>query len=103
LAGSDDFSFLPELGKVAQIASDEVIGSGRVSAFQKNIIAGIGRDLEPAGRRNNVCVFLDELKELLSEALADARLPARQDRSVFRKYRRGPKTPPPVFGGQTKK
>ena len=89
LAGGDDFGFLPELGEVARIASDQEIGSGRVSAFQKNIIARIGRDLEPAGRGNNVSVFLDELEELLPETLADVKLPVRQDRSVLRKYRRG--------------
>ena len=45
-AGADDFGFLPKVWEMALIAGDQVIGAGRVGAFEENIIARVGSDLK---------------------------------------------------------
>jgi hypothetical protein len=41
-AGSDDFSFLPELWEMPRIAGDQVVCTGGIGAFDKNVIGIIG-------------------------------------------------------------
>lgn len=70
-AGSDDFSFLPELWEMPRIAGDQVVCTGGVGAFDKNVIGRIGRDLKQAGWRNGMGAVLEQLKKLLPEPFAN--------------------------------
>jgi len=44
LSGTNDLRALPETWKMPLIARNQVIGAGRVSAFDKNVIGGIRGD-----------------------------------------------------------
>ena len=70
-AGSDDFSFLPELWEMPRITGDQVVCTGGVGAFNKNVIGRVGRDLKQAGWRNGMGSVLEELKKLVPEPLAN--------------------------------
>ncbi len=85
LAGRDDFGFLPELGKMALVAGDEVVGTGGIGTFEEDIVGGIGSDLKGLRGRDEVGAVSDELKELNAEAFANEEFRARQDCAVFRK------------------
>ena len=85
LAARDDFGFLPELGKMALVAGDEIVGAGSIGAFEEDIVAGIGSDLKGLRGRDEVGAVSDELKELNAEAFANEEFRARQDCPVFRK------------------
>jgi hypothetical protein len=43
--GSNYLSLLPEPGKMALVASDQVVDAGGVGAFEELVVAGILRDL----------------------------------------------------------
>lgn len=70
-AGSDDFSFLPELWEMPRIAGDQVVCTGGIGAFDENVIGGIGRDLKRGGWRNGMGSVFEELKKLLPEPFAN--------------------------------
>ncbi len=85
LAGRDDLSFLPELGKMALVAGDEIVGTGGIGAFEEDIVAGVGSDLKGLRERDEVGAVSEELKELKAEPFANEEFRARQDCAVFRK------------------
>ena len=43
IAGGDDFGLLPELWEMALVARHEIIGAGRIRAFQEDVVIGIAR------------------------------------------------------------
>jgi hypothetical protein len=45
-AGRDDFGFLPELWQMALIAGDQVVRASGIGAFERNVIGGVGRNLQ---------------------------------------------------------
>ena len=73
----DDFGFLPELWEMPLIAGDQVVCSGRVCAFEENVIGGVGRDLKRAGGPDEIRTVFEELKKLLPESFANAEFRAR--------------------------
>ncbi len=76
-AGGDDFGFLPELWKMALITGDQVVRPGGVSAFEENVIGGVGRDLKRAGGRDEMSPVFEELKKLVPEPFANMEFRAR--------------------------
>lgn len=46
--GRNDFGLLPELGKMPAIACDQVIGTGLVSAFKKDIVFRVTAHVQAA-------------------------------------------------------
>lgn len=70
-AGSDDLGFLPELWEMPRIASNQVVCTGRIGAFDKNVIGRVGRHLKQAGWRNAMGSVLEELKKLVPEPFAN--------------------------------
>jgi len=83
-AGRDDLGLLPELWKVPLVTGYEVIGAGRVGAFQELVVVGVLRNLERMSRANELRTVLDELEELLPKASADFEFGAREDFPIFR-------------------
>jgi hypothetical protein len=77
LAGVDDFCFLPELWEMALIACDQVVRACGVGAFEKNVIGGVGCDLERAGGRHEMGPVFEELKKLLPVSFANMKFRAR--------------------------
>ena len=65
------------------IARHQVVGARRISAFNKDVVRGIGCYLRQVGGNDNARMVLDQLKQLLPEAPANLELRACQDRSVF--------------------
>jgi len=63
--------FLPESQKMPQIACDQIVGSGRIGAFQEPIVIGIAGHFKTPRRYDQVTQVFDELKKLPAEALAD--------------------------------
>jgi hypothetical protein len=59
----DDFGSLPEFWEMPLIAGDQVVRSGRVCAFEENVIRGVGRDLKRAGGRDEIRSVFEELKK----------------------------------------
>ena len=55
-----------------QVAGDQIVGASGIGAFQKDVIVGIAGYFEtPSGSHIDAAV-LDELHELLSQALPNA-------------------------------
>jgi hypothetical protein len=53
------------------ITRHEVIRTGSVSTFQEHVLIGVARVFQETCRSHSVTVVLDELQQLLSEALAN--------------------------------
>ena len=51
-AGSDNFSFLPELREMPRTPGNQVVCTGGIGAFDKNVIGRVGRHLKQVGWRN---------------------------------------------------
>ena len=62
LARRYNLGLLPETWKVPLVAGYQVIGTSSIGAFQKNIVGGVSRDVERAGRCDAIRVFFDELQ-----------------------------------------
>lgn len=60
--GGHDFCLLPELGEMARVSRDQVVGSRGIGALEKYVVARIARDLEVAGRCNHVSAICDHLQ-----------------------------------------
>jgi len=50
------------------VAGHKIIRSGRIGAFDKDVVGGIGCNLRQVRRKDNPAMILDQLKELLPEA-----------------------------------
>ncbi len=85
LAGRDDLGFLPELGEMALVAGNEIVGAGGIGTFEEDIAGRIGGDLKGLQGRDHVGAVINELKELKAEAFADTEFTAGKDCLVFRK------------------
>lgn len=59
---NNDLGFLPESRKMPQIARDQVVRSGSISAFQEHIVVGVAGHFKAARRRHGVAMVLDELQ-----------------------------------------
>ena len=66
------------------VAGDQIVGAGRIGAFQKLVIAGILGNLQRMRRMNQPSTVLHQLQELLTEAFADSEFPTCQDFSPVR-------------------
>jgi hypothetical protein len=60
------------------VAGHQIIGARGVGTFQKFVVVRVARHLELARGRDGMRVTLNELEELLAEALADVHLRARE-------------------------
>ena len=49
------------------VAGDKVVRSGRIGAFDKDVVGGIGCNLRQLRRNDNPAVLSNQLKELLPE------------------------------------
>src|ERR1700732_2322329 len=77
------FCFLPESRKMLLITRHEVIRASSVSTFQEHVVIGVARDFQETCRSHSVTVVLDELEQLLSEALANPQFRAGKHFAVF--------------------
>src|SRR5260370_24974239 len=77
------FCFLPESRKMLLITRHEVIRTSSVSTFQEHVVIGVARDFQETCRSHSVTVVLDELQQLLSEALANPQFRAGKHFAVF--------------------
>ena len=76
--------FFQNFGKCRWLPGHQVVGAGGVGAFQKLVVVGVLCDLERARGLYDLRMVLDEIEELLPEALADFQLRAREHFPVFR-------------------
>lgn len=60
--GRDDLRILPEDPKVLTIAGDQKVGSGCVSALDKDVAVRFARHLDMARGGDQMAVVLDELE-----------------------------------------
>jgi hypothetical protein len=65
------------------VAGHKVIRSGRISAFDKDVVGGIGCHLRQVRRNNKPAMISNQLKELLPEAPPNLEFAPRQNRAVF--------------------
>src|SRR5437879_13814185 len=92
-AGTNDPGLVRKGGEVAGIAGDEIVGAGGVSAFEKDVVGGIGRDLERMERNDEARAAGDELKKARAQALADRKFRACKHGAIFGKnWRRDKET-----------
>ena len=61
-----DFGLLPELRKMPVVAGDQIIGAGRIGAFEKDVVVGVARYPQSNGGLNKVAAVFDPLQELLA-------------------------------------
>lgn len=87
-AGVDDFGFLPELWEMALVAGDQIVRTGSIGAFEKNVIGGVRRDLERTGWRHEMSAVLEELEKLRPQSFANMEFRARQHGTIRGKDRR---------------
>jgi hypothetical protein len=83
-AGGNHFGFLPELGEVALVAGDEVVGAGGVCAFEEDVVVRVRGDLQQARWCDDMGAVFEELEQLQLKAAADAEFRTRQHGAVFR-------------------
>ena len=67
----DHFRFFPEVWKMALIIRDQVVGAGRVGAFEENVIRGVRCDFEGTAGCDEMIPVFEELKKLLPESFPD--------------------------------
>jgi hypothetical protein len=67
---------------MAFIARHQVVGARRISAFNKDVVRGIGCYLRQVGRNDNARMVLDQLKQLLPEAPCSTDHPVKGERRV---------------------
>src|ERR1700676_281253 len=77
------FCFLPESRKMLLIPRHEVIRTSSVGTFQEHVVIGVARDFQETCRSHSVTVVLDELQQLLTEALANPQFRAGKHFAVF--------------------
>ena len=63
-AGGNHFGFLPELGEVALVAGDEVVGAGGVCAFEEDVVVRVRGDLQQARWCDDMGAVFEELEQL---------------------------------------
>ena len=71
------------------IACNQVIGTGFVSAFKKNIVIRITAHLQAARGYDDVAAALDELQQLQANSFADTQLGAGQHVRILLQNRAG--------------
>jgi len=86
LTSGDDLGFLPELREMARTSRHQVVSTGGVGAFQKNVVVRIARHEWQAGRSDAVCAVLDDLPKLPAETFANVEFRPRQNITIFREY-----------------
>ena len=57
-----DLRILPKLWEVLAISGDKIIGTGCIGTFDKDVVVGIARHLEPPGWDNKEAMVLDQLE-----------------------------------------
>src|SRR5260370_11154138 len=77
------FCFLPESRKMLLITRHELLRTSSVSTFQEHVVIGVASDIQETCGSHSVTVVLDELQQLLSEALANPQFRAGKDFAVF--------------------
>ncbi len=65
------------------VTGDQIIGTRSFGALEEFVIVGIFRHLKLPPWRDRIRVVLDELKELLAEALANPQFGTREDFAIF--------------------
>jgi hypothetical protein len=65
------------------IARDQIVGAGRIGTFKKHVVVEVAGDRQAAGRNDGIAAVLDELEQLLPEALANSQFRAAEDLAVF--------------------
>src|SRR6266567_6502644 len=83
LSGRYDFGFLPEFREMLQIAGDQVVRARSIGAFQKSIVVRVRCDLKAPTRSHDITAILDELQQLLAEALSNVQFGAGEDVTVL--------------------
>lgn len=83
----DDLRLFPEPWKVTVVPRYQVVRTGRVGAFQENIVVRVGRDRETPHGPNQMRAAIDELKEPMPQAFANLQFTTRKDSFVFRENR----------------
>jgi hypothetical protein len=66
------------------VAGHEVISSGRISAFDEDVVGGIGRNLRQVRWNHNPTMTTKQLKELLPEAPPNPEFGPAKNHAVFR-------------------
>jgi hypothetical protein len=84
--GRNDFGFLPELWEMFLITGDQIICPRGVSAFQKNVVIGIGRDFEVPARGHEAASVPDELQQLPPKALPNMQFRSGEHLTVLFQY-----------------
>ncbi len=83
-ARGDYLGVLPEFRKMTRIAGYQVVGASGIGAFQEDVVVGIRGDSERLRWRHRLRMAPNELQDLLTQALADLELRAREHFAVFR-------------------
>jgi hypothetical protein len=68
-----DFGFLPESREMSLITRHQVVRARRIGTLEEYVVVRIACNLQTSGWNNNIAVVLDELEQLLTEALANAK------------------------------
>lgn len=83
LARGDDLGLFPESREVPLVPCHQIVRTGGVGTFQKNIVVRVGCDRETPDGPNQMRVALNELKEAMTQAFAYLQLRTRKDSFVF--------------------
>jgi len=83
-----DFRLFPEPGEVLEVTGYQVIRTGSIGTFQKDIIVGIACDLQPARGNHCVATVPDHLQQLPLQAFANLQLAASENITIFLQDRR---------------
>lgn len=66
------------------VAGHKVIRSGRISAFDKDVVGGVGCNLRQVRCNDNPTMIPNQLQKLLPKTLPNLELGARKNRPIFR-------------------
>ena len=83
VVGRDNFRVFRERRKVLAISRDEIIGTGRIGTFHKDVVVRIARHLKPPGGDNQMAMVLDQLEQLKTQPSANGQFGTRQDIPIF--------------------
>lgn len=86
LPRGDELGPLPKAWKVTGVSGDEVIGAGRVGAFEEDVVAWVTSDLKVQRRTDNMGAPPDQLQQFLLEPFTNLQFWPCQYLPVLQEY-----------------
>ena len=72
--GRNNLGSFPKAREVPHVSGDEIVCSGSIRAFHKDVVVGINSNPELARRGNELSAVLYELQKLLPKGFTDLQL-----------------------------